>query len=145
MRRRKVDVLIAGCGPCGIGAALELEESATAGHGLNYLVVDPSPIAGGWASSRQTPEGFTFDFGGHVLFPHKYYPKFVELLESLSLEWVASVPKRGVSLGGRFLPYPAQRNLQRLGPRKLLAVLASLLLRRIRASRPFRQTGEMGD
>ena len=130
---RQVDVLIAGCGPCGIGAALELEESADPGRGLNYLLVDPSAVAGGWASSRQTPEGFTFDCGGHVLFPHKYYPKFVNLLDSLPIEWVASVPKRGVSLDGRFMPYPAQRNLQRLGPGRLIAVLGSLLMRRLRS------------
>ncbi len=129
---RRVEILIAGCGPCGIGAALELEESADLGRGLNYLVVDPSPVAGGWASSRETSEGFTFDCGGHVLFPHKYYPKFVNLLDSLPIEWVASVPRRGVSLDGRFMPYPAQRNLQRLGPGRLIAVLGSLLMRRLR-------------
>ena len=138
---RRVGILIAGCGPCGIGAALELEQSAAPVRGSgavnprDYLIVDPSPIAGGWASSRETPEGFTFDCGGHVLFPHKYYPKFVDLLDSLPIEWVASVPKRGVSLDGRFLPYPAQRNLQRLSPGKLLAVLANLFVRRLR--RPF--------
>ncbi|HEY0786676.1 MAG TPA: FAD-dependent oxidoreductase [Acidobacteriaceae bacterium] len=128
---RHVRFLILGCGPCGLGAALELEENGAAGPD-HYLVVDPSPVPGGWASSRQTPEGFTFDFGGHVLFPHKYYPKFMELLDSLPMQWVASVPKRGVSLDGHFLPYPAQRNLQRLGPRKLILVLTSLLLRRLR-------------
>jgi protoporphyrinogen oxidase len=141
---RKVEILIAGCGPCGLGAALELEDSGGAASGRNYLIVDPSPVAGGYASSRETLEGFTFDYGGHVLFPHKYYPKFVELLDSLPLEWVASVPKRGVSLDGRFLPYPAQRNLQRLGPGKLLAVLTSLLLRRFRRLQPFRKPEEVG-
>ncbi len=127
--RRLVKFLIAGCGPCGLGAALEIEESET---GASYLVVDPRQRAGGWASSQQTPEGFTFDYGGHVLFPHKYYPRFVELLDGLALEWVASVPKRGVSLEGRFLPYPAQRNLQRLGPVKLVTAITSLLVRRLR-------------
>jgi protoporphyrinogen oxidase len=136
---RHVEVLIAGCGPCGLGAALELEASGAARgldpeeslRSLNYLVVDPSPTPGGWASSRETPEGFTFDCGGHVLFPHKYYPRFVNLLDSLPIEWVASIPRRGVSLDGRFLPYPAQRNLQRLSPARLLAALASLFLRRL--------------
>jgi protoporphyrinogen oxidase len=142
---RQVEILIAGCGPCGLGAALELEEAGAPGRGLNYLIVDPSPVPGGYASSRHTPEGFTFDCGGHVLFPHKYYPKFVELLDSLPLEWVASVPKRGVSLDGRFLPYPAQRNLQRLGPGKLLAVLSSLFLRRFRWLQPFRRPELVGE
>ncbi len=144
---RRVEVLIAGCGPCGLGAALELEASRDAGpirSCTDYLIVDPSPTPGGWASSRETPEGFVFDFGGHVLFPHKYYARFVELLDSLPLEWVASVPKRGVSLEGRFLPYPAQRNLQRLGPRQLLQVLASLALRRLRGLKPFREPESVG-
>ena len=141
---RHVEVLIAGCGPCGIGAALELEESTGAASGQNYLVVDPGASPGGWASSRETPEGFTFDFGGHVLFPHKYYPKFVELLDSLPLEWVASVPKRGVSLDGRFMPYPAQRNLQRLSPARLVAALASLLRRRLEKMLPFRRRETVG-
>jgi protoporphyrinogen oxidase len=110
----------------------------------SYLVVDPSPVPGGYASSRETPEGFTFDCGGHVLFPHKYYPKFVELLDSLPIEWVASVPKRGVSLDGRFLPYPAQRNLQRLSPGRLLSALASLFVRRFRRLQPFRKRDEVG-
>ena len=143
MSRRRVKFLIAGCGPCGIGAALELEAQIGRAAVLevaqgqsDYFVVDPSPVPGGWASSRVTPEGFTFDFGGHVLFPHKYYPKFVELLDSLPIEWVASVPKRGVSLDGRFLPYPAQRNLQRLRPGKLLAALLSLGLRRFQKHDP---------
>ena len=142
---RELDILIAGCGPCGIGAALTLEESGGPGRPApKYLIVDPSPVAGGWASSRQTPEGFTFDFGGHVLFPHKYYPKFVELLDSLPLDWVASVPMRGVSLDGRFLPYPAQRNLQRLHPAKLAAALVSLLVRRIRSFEVGRKLEEPG-
>jgi len=132
---RRVEVLIAGCGPCGLGAALELEESGHAGRSGSYLVVDPSPHPGGWAASRETPEGFVFDYGGHVLFPHKYYPKFADLLDSLPIEWVASVPRRGVNLEGQFMPYPAQRNLQRLPPGKLLAVLASLMLRRLRFRR----------
>ena len=132
---RDVRILIAGFGPCGIGAALELEENSK-GEADDYLVVDPSPTPGGWAASRQTPEGFTFDYGGHVLFPHKYYPRFVDLLDSLPIEWVASVPKRGVSMDGHFLPYPAQRNLQRLGPRKLLAALLSLGIRRFRKGEP---------
>ena len=130
---RRVRFLIAGCGPCGLGAGLELlKHGVTGDHG--FLIVDANAVPGGWASSRTTDEGFTFDFGGHVLFPHKYYHQFAELLDSLPIEWVASVPKRGVNIDGRFLPYPAQRNLQRLGPRKLLIALISLALRRARGS-----------
>jgi protoporphyrinogen oxidase len=42
------------------------------------------------------------------------------------------VPKRGVRLDRSFLPYPAQRNLQRLPASKLLFALSSLAWRRVR-------------
>jgi protoporphyrinogen oxidase len=132
---RRVRFLIAGCGPCGLGAGLELIKHNEGGEN-SFLIVDANTAAGGWAASRTTPEGFTFDFGGHVLFPHKYYHQFADLLDSLPIEWVASVPKRGVSIDGRFLPYPAQRNLQRLGPWKLSVSLLSLLLRKFRRNDP---------
>ena len=132
---RRVEFLIVGCGPCGLGAGLELIKQGRTEED-SFLIVDANQVAGGWASSRTTPEGFTFDFGGHVLFPHKYYHQFADLLDSLPIEWVASIPKRGVSIDGRFLPYPAQRNLQRLGPRKLLAALFSLALRKLRPNDP---------
>ena len=98
---RRVKVLIAGAGPCGLGAALEMMESGPAGE-RDFLLVDPANEAGGWASSRTTAEGFTFDFGGHVLFPHKHYARFGELLRELPIEWAASVPERG-GAGGRVL------------------------------------------
>ena len=127
--KRQVRFLIAGCGPCGLGAGLELMKQGE-GEQNSFLIVDANTVPGGWASSRTTPEGFTFDFGGHVLFPHKYYEQFAKLLDSLPVEWVASVPKRGVSIDGRFLPYPAQRNLQRLGLWKLSVSLVSLMLQK---------------
>ncbi len=128
---RVVKLLIAGAGPCGLGAALEMMESGP-GDANDFLIVDPANQAGGWASSRTTKEGFTFDFGGHVLFPHKHYERFGDLLKSLPLEWNASVPQRGVQVNGRFLPYPAQRNLQRLPLHRLVMALVSVVLHRFR-------------
>lgn len=143
---RNVEVLIAGAGPCGLGAALEMLESGPGGEG-DFLIVDPHTRSGGWAASEITPEGFTFDFGGHVLFPHKKYPAFASLLESLPIEWSKSVPQRGVQVNGRFLPYPAQRNLQRLPLLKLARALASVVKHRA-AEAPDGQlqaTGGEGD
>ncbi len=132
---RTVKVLIAGAGPCGLGAALEMME-AGAGSAGDFLLVDPATRAGGWASSRTTAEGFTFDFGGHVLFPHKHYTRFADLLQGLPIEWAASVPKRGVQMEDSFLPYPAQRNLQRLPLHKLVRAMASVFLHRLRTPQP---------
>ncbi len=142
---RTVKLLIAGAGPCGLGAALEMMESGPGGEG-DFLLVDPASGPGGWASSRPTAEGCTFDFGGHVLFPHKHYERFAEKLAELPIEWAASVPQRGVQVDGRFLPYPAQRNLQRLPARKLVRALGSMLLRQVREpKRPEVEEGTQGN
>lgn len=127
---RRVKLLIAGAGPCGLGAALEMTENGPGGP-RDFLLVDGGSRPGGWASSRTTEEGFTFDFGGHVLFPHKHYRRFGELLEMLPIGWAASVPQRGVQVGQSFLPYPAQRNLQRLPLRRLLRALGSVAWHRL--------------
>ncbi len=128
---RRVKVLIAGAGPCGLGAALEMTENGPGGA-QDFLLVDGGSRPGGWASSRTTDEGFTFDFGGHVLFPHKHYERFGDLLRELPLGWVSSVPQRGVQVGRSFLPYPAQRNLQRLPLAKLACTVASVAWHRLR-------------
>jgi protoporphyrinogen oxidase len=121
---RAVKVLIVGAGPCGLGVATEMLESGPGGEN-DFLLVDQASKAGGWASSQTTPEGFTFDFGGHVLFPHKHYARFAEMLAKLPVQWAASVPKRGVQVNGCFLPYPAQRNLHRLPLMQLVSTLWS--------------------
>ncbi len=141
---RDVNMLIVGAGPCGLGAALEMLESGPGGAN-DFLIVDSGKQAGGWATSVCTGEGFTFDFGGHVLFPHKHYARFAELLDGLGLEWARSRPERGVQSEDRFLPYPAQRNLHRLPLRKLLAALASVKLhrRRVRDVKAM-EGGDMG-
>ncbi len=128
---RTVKVLIAGAGPCGLGAAREMIENGP-GDAADFLLVDPAPQAGGWARSCATPEGFLFDFGGHVLFPHKHYMQFASLLNNLGLQWASSVPQRGLQTGSAFLPYPAQRNIQRLPLHRMLRAVGSILLNRLR-------------
>ena len=72
-------IVIIGMGPTGIGAALRLEEL---GH-RDYLVLDQAQEAGGLAGSVVDPNGFTWDFGGHVQFSH--YAKFDEAM-ALAIE-----------------------------------------------------------
>ena len=129
---RELKLLIVGAGPCGLGAAREMLENGPGGAD-DFLIVDPATKAGGWATSETTPEGFTFDFGGHVLFPHKHYVRFARLLESLPVSWARSTPKRGVMVEGRFLPYPAQRNLHRLPVGRLGRAIGSVVAHRRRA------------
>ncbi len=140
---RDVRVLIAGAGPCGLGAALEIVENGP-GAPDDFLLGDPGKQAGGWAGSRTTAEGFTFDFGGHVLFPHKHYQRFAELLHTLPIDWARSTPKRGVQTEGHFLPYPAQRNLQRLPLGKLLRALGSVALHRRIAAATMGKSSDLG-
>jgi protoporphyrinogen oxidase len=143
---RSVKVLIAGAGPCGLGAAMEMLESGPGGDG-DFLLVDQAGKAGGWASSQTTPEGFTFDFGGHVLFPHKHYARFAEMLAHLPIQWAASEPKRGVQVNGCFLPYPAQRNLHRLPLLRLMRAIWSVSTERLRVpgAEQKTSTGDLAD
>ena len=128
---RKAGLLIVGAGPCGLGAALEMGKSGS-GLETDFLLVDAGDATGGWARSHTTAEGFTADFGGHVLFPHKHYQEFADLLEQLPIQWASSTPMRGVQVENRFLPYPAQRNLQRLPLRRLARAMSSVVVRRRR-------------
>jgi protoporphyrinogen oxidase len=131
----KVDVAILGSGPCGLGAAWQIERLRSAGHRISYTVIDKEGEPGGSASSVTTPEGFTFDFGGHILFPHEHYADFSALLAELVPAWHESVPVRGVWIDQRFVPYPVQRNIHRLRATKLLPALAGMV--RVKARKAF--------
>jgi protoporphyrinogen oxidase len=133
---------ILGAGPTGIGAAWRLaqsrspnhkdparEETAEAGDLLPFLLLDESPAPGGRAASVTTPEGFTFDYGGHVLFPHPEYIEFIELLNQVVPEWYWSTPIRGVWIANQLIPTPVQRNIHRLPLSTMLACLWGLLRR----------------
>jgi protoporphyrinogen oxidase len=123
------DFLIAGAGPCGIGAAWTLVRKFP---NKRFLVVDPSPRPGGCAASETTPEGFVFDYGGHVLYPHEEFTAFLHMLETIGGEWNRSVPVRGVYLHERLVPAPVQRNLHQLPKSELVPILGDLLILRIR-------------
>ncbi len=120
------DVVILGAGPCGLGAAWEIETQRRAGSETTYLLVDGNPAIGGSAASVTTHEGFIFDYGGHILYPHEEYGEFLKLLDGMVDEWHESKPVRGVWIDGRLVPYPIQRNIHRLPPTKFLSALKGL-------------------
>jgi protoporphyrinogen oxidase len=128
---RSVDVAILGSGPCGLGAAWRLSQGAGASR-ASFVIVDRNASPGGSAASFTTPEGFVFDYGGHVLYPHEHYSGFKALLDELVPEWFESKPVRGVWMDGRLIPYPLQRNLHRLRSWKLLVAMLGLLRVRLR-------------
>ena len=104
-----------------------------------YLLIDANSKVGGSASSVISGEGFVFDYGGHILYPHEEYAEFIALLDKLVDAWHESVPKRGVWIDNRLIPYPVQRNIHRLPPRKMISALQGLsglsLSRQLRAPR----------
>jgi len=73
---RKVDILIVGAGPTGLGAASRLKQHKHE----DWLLVDAFEEAGGLAMTDITPEGFLFDMGGHVIFSH--YDYFDQILDA---------------------------------------------------------------
>jgi len=132
----RVGIAILGAGPTGIGAAWRLSKYSasndnreSAGQFQPFLLIDESTVPGGRAASIKTAEGFTFDYGGHVLFPHPEYAEFIELLDEVISEWHWSTPIRGVWLANQFIPTPVQRNIHRL-PLPALAECLWGLMRR---------------
>jgi protoporphyrinogen oxidase len=125
-------IVIIGAGPCGIGAAWTLHNEFP---NRRFRLIDASPTPGGNAASAVTPEGFTFDYGGHVLFPHKAYPKFAELLERWVGDWSRSCPVRGVYMHGRLIAAPVQRNVHLLPPGEFIPIALELLRKRLTGRR----------
>ncbi len=105
----KVDFLVVGAGPTGIGAALNL-----ARRGESFLVVDSDNRPGGLAKSIVDPNGFTWDMGGHVQFSH--YDLFDQFMDRALGEdgWLEHVRSSWIWIAGRFVPYPLQNNLHHL-------------------------------
>lgn len=105
-----VDFLVLGAGPCGLGAARQLERCGVD----SWLLVDGAPRAGGLASSFVDSQGFTWDVGGHVQFSH--YDYFDEAMdEFLGVDgWNHHQRESWVWMHDRFIPYPFQNNLHRL-------------------------------
>jgi protoporphyrinogen oxidase len=106
----QTEIAIIGSGPTGIGAALRLLEL---GH-TDFLLIDAAETPGGLASSHLDPQGFTWDFGGHVQFSH--YAKFDEYMDlALPPEaWLWHDRESWIWFKNRFIPYPFQNNLHRL-------------------------------
>lgn len=130
MSHSKVGVMIVGGGPCGLGAAWRFSSQESSDCRPSFLLFDNQNRPGGWARSV-VKDGFTFDFGGHVLFPHKHYEAFIDLLGELQIDWASSCPERGTWTQGRFIPYPVQQNIHRLQLLPFLRCSAGIASRRI--------------
>jgi protoporphyrinogen oxidase len=124
MMSSQTRVLIAGAGPTGLGAAWRLEEIARLdGPSAEWTLVEQLPECGGMARSESI-DGYVWDVGGHVLFPHYRY--FDDLLDELIDDWEYVTPVRGAWMWGRFVPYPVQGNLSRFPVESRELVLSEL-------------------
>jgi len=115
-------IVIIGAGPTGLGAAYRLREL---GH-TDFTLLEARHKVGGLASSETSPNGFTYDIGGHVLFSH--YPYFDRLFDTLmGDEYQELVREAWVWMCDRFLPYPFQNNIRHLPKEIVLECLLGLI------------------
>eukprot|EP01006_Ploeotia_vitrea_P001218 TRINITY_DN104416_c0_g1_i1.p1 TRINITY_DN104416_c0_g1~~TRINITY_DN104416_c0_g1_i1.p1 ORF type:complete len:496 (-),score=-13.71 TRINITY_DN104416_c0_g1_i1:106-1593(-) len=108
----RVDILVLGAGPTGLGAASRLNQLGV----KSWLLIDSEPEAGGLACTDKTPEGFYFDMGGHVIFSHFDY--FDQLLDAAVGEgeqhWNTLERVSYVWMCNRWVAYPFQNNISNL-------------------------------
>ncbi|KAK3943474.1 UDP-galactopyranose mutase [Diplogelasinospora grovesii] len=107
----KVDVLVIGAGPTGLGAAKRLHHI----NGPSWLILDSNDKAGGLASTDVTPEGFLYDVGGHVIFSHyKYFDDCIDEALPKQDDWYTHQRISYVRYKGLWVPYPFQNNISML-------------------------------
>ena len=98
-------------------------------HALHRAPVQAEE-AGGLACSDESPEGFLFDMGGHVIFSH--YAYFDELLDAAvgsgDKHWNTLQRVSYVWIKGRWVAYPFQNNISALGKDDQVQQSALLLL-----------------
>ena len=114
-------ILIIGAGPAGLGAAWRCQEL-----GADWTLLEAAEEPGGLSASFVDPAGFTWDFGGHVLFSHyEYFDRVMD--ELLGPEgWLTHVRSAWVYMNGRMIAYPLQNNIHQLAPADAAACIDGL-------------------
>ncbi len=120
---KKVDILILGAGPTGLGAATRLHEKGRE----DWLLLEAESHCGGLSMSFKDEQGFTWDLGGHVQFSHyETFDRYMDL--ALGKDgWYEHQRESWVWIKKRFVPYPFQNNLHRLDPEDRWACVEGLL------------------
>jgi UDP-galactopyranose mutase len=119
---KRARIVILGAGVAGLGAAYRLSERSE--H--RYAVYEQHGYVGGHAASFTTPEGFTFDEGGHVLFSH--YPYFDDVVhKALEGKYLKHQRDSWVWIADRWVKYPFQEHLFHLPPAMAYDCIAGLI------------------
>ena len=115
-------IVIIGAGPTGLAAGYRLREL---GH-TNFVMLEARDKVGGLASSETSPNGFTYDIGGHVLFSHyEYFDRLFDRL--MGDEYQELVREAWVWMCDRFVPYPLQNNIRSLPKDVVLECVLGLI------------------
>ncbi len=115
-------IVILGAGPTGLAAAYRLQELGY----RNFRLIEARGKVGGLASSETSPNGFTYDIGGHVLFSHyEYFDRLFDRL--MGDEYQELVREAWVWMCGRFVPYPLQNNIKDLPKEVVLEMVLGLI------------------
>jgi len=115
-------IVIIGAGPTGLAAGYRLKELGY----QNFTMLEARHKVGGLASSETSPNGFTYDIGGHVLFSH--YEYFDRLFDKLmGDEYQELLRESWVWMEDRFLPYPFQNNIKYLSRETVFECLMGII------------------
>src|SRR5947208_17156550 len=104
---RRVDVLVIGGGPTGLGAATRLQE-----RGADWHLVEAAEGLGGMASTVTDDAGFRWDLGGHVL--HSHFPDFDRAIADSGVRMLAPVRNGWVWMDGELVAAPIQHQVNEL-------------------------------
>jgi protoporphyrinogen oxidase len=104
---RKVDVLVVGAGPTGLGAAYQLQATDA-----DWLLVESTTEPGGLAKSVRDRHGFNWDLGGHVL--HSHFQTFDDAIADSGVEMLAPVRNGWVLTRGEWVQTPIQHHVEHL-------------------------------
>ena len=111
MSAERVNILILGAGPAGLGAAWRLRELGRS----DWLCLERDDAPGGLSRSFRDRAGFTWDLGGHIVFSR--LERFNRMLEEVLPGGCLEHERRAfIRLAGSFIPYPFQSNLHHLPP-----------------------------